>query len=127
MEKGHCHNGRQDFDHALLDDDDRDKFEAGDMCIVDLTDDDGPPNFGLPVAKITVTAVLVNLKEEFDLHWFGTYSKAKSLAKRAYVPAYIDSRDDLEIYTWKKTKNLRRNDHESPQVRIAILPVQFDR
>ncbi len=51
MEKGHCHNGRQDFDHALLDDDDRDKFEAGDMCIVDLTDDDGPPKWGL--AKIT--------------------------------------------------------------------------
>ena len=74
----------QDFDHALLDDDDRDKFEAGDMCIVDLTDDDGPPNWGL--AKIT--AVLV--KDEFDLHWFGTYSKAKSLARRAYhdAPAY---------------------------------------
>ena len=41
---------------------------------MDLTDDDGPPNWGL--AKIT--AVLD--KEEFDLHWFGTYSKAKSLA-----------------------------------------------
>ena len=39
-----------------------------------------------------------NPKEEFHLHWFGTYSKAKSLAKRAYAPAYIDSRDDLEIY-----------------------------
>ena len=57
-------------------------------------------NWGL--AKIT--AVLD--KEEFDLHWFGTYSKAKSLAKRAYAPAYIDSRDDLEIYKWKKTKTL---------------------
>ena len=66
--------------------------DRGDTCIVDLTDDDGPPNWGL--AKIT--AVLV--KDEFDLHWFGTYSKAESLAKRAYVPAYIDSRDDLEIY-----------------------------
>ena len=69
---------------------------------MDLTDDDGPPNWGL--AKIT--AVLD--KEEFDLHWFGTYSKAKSLARRAYhdAPAYIDSRDDLEIYVWKKTKTL---------------------
>ena len=28
------------------------------------------------------------------------------LAKRAYAPAYIDSRDDLEIYVWKKTKTL---------------------
>mmetsp|Transcript_8107 Transcript_8107/g.22791 ORF Transcript_8107/g.22791 Transcript_8107/m.22791 type:complete len:187 (-) Transcript_8107:300-860(-) len=93
----------QDFDHALLDDDDRDKFEAGDMCIVDLTDDDGTPNWGL--AKISAVKPQ-NPKEEFHLHWFGTYSKAKSLAKRAYAPAYIDSRDDLEIYKWKKTKTL---------------------
>jgi hypothetical protein len=93
----------QDFDHALLDDDDRDKFEAGDMCIVDLTEDDGTPNWGL--AKINDVKPQ-NPKEEFHLHWFGTYSKAKSLAKRAYAPAYIDSRDDLEIYKWKKTKTL---------------------
>ena len=46
--------------------------------IVDLTDDDGPPKWGL--AKIT--AVLD--KEEFDLHWFGTYSKAKSLASAGF-------------------------------------------
>ena len=60
------------------------------------------PKWGL--AKIT--AVLD--EGEFDLHWFGTYSKAKSLARRAYhdAPAYIDSRDDLEIYVWKKTKTL---------------------
>ena len=45
---------------------------------MDLTDDDGPPNWGL--AKIT--AVLD--KEEFDLHWFGTYSKAKSLASAGF-------------------------------------------
>jgi hypothetical protein len=45
---------------------------------VDLTDDDGPPNWGL--AKIT--AVLD--KEEFDLHWFGTYSEAKSLASAGF-------------------------------------------
>ena len=53
-----------------------------------------------------ITAVLD--EGEFDLHWFGTYSKAKSLARRAYhdAPAYIDSRDDLEIYVWKKTKTL---------------------
>ena len=53
-----------------------------------------------------ITAVLD--EGEFDLHWFGTYSKAKSLARRAYhdAPAYIDSRDDLEIYKWKKTKTL---------------------
>jgi hypothetical protein len=48
-------------------------------------------------------------KGEFDLHWFGTYSKAKSLAKRAYVPAYIDSRDDLEIYTLVMTILLQRD------------------
>ena len=90
----------QDFDHALLDDNDRDKFEAGDMCIVDLTDEGESPHFGL--AKIT--AVLDG--EMFDIHWFGTYSKAKSLTKRAYVPAYHDSRDVLEIYTWKPTKTL---------------------
>ena len=62
------------------------------------------PKWGL--AKIT--AVLD--EGEFDLHWFGTYSKAKSLARRAYAPAYIQvdsrDRDDLEIYVWKKTKTL---------------------
>ena len=73
------------------------------MCIVDLTEDDGTPNWGL--AKITAVKPQ-NPDEEFHLHWFGTYSKAKSLAKRAYAPAYIDSRDDLEIYKWKKTKTL---------------------
>ena len=55
-----------------------------------------------------ITAVLD--EGEFDLHWFGTYSKAKSLARRAYAPAYIQvdsrDRDDLEIYVWKKTKTL---------------------
>ena len=71
--------------------------------IVDLTDDDGPPKWGL--AKITAVKPQ-NPKEEFHLHWFGTYSKAKSLAKRAYAPAYIDTKDDLEIYKWKKTKTL---------------------
>ena len=77
------------------------------MCIVDLTDDDGPPKWGL--AKITAVNPQ-NPKEEFHLNWFGTYSKAKSLARRAYAPAYIQvdsrDRDDLEIYVWKKTKTL---------------------
>ena len=57
------------------------------------------------MAKITAVKPQ-NPKEEFHLHWFGTYSKAKSLAKRAYAPAYIDTKDDLEIYKWKKTKTL---------------------
>ena len=66
---------------------------------MDLTDDDGPPNWGL--AKIT--AVLD--KEEFDLHWFGTYSKAKSLAPAEVaagraLEGLLDTSFFAPFFTW---------------------------
>jgi hypothetical protein len=82
----------QEVSDTQLVKDDLHDYTKDDCVILDMTDDGGKPTFRV----IRITSVLGN--GNYEVQFYETYSKAKCVAKREYLPAYNDAQG-YEVYT----------------------------